>query len=266
MLDRHNLIMVGYINLPPLSEKNITELLDWHDSSKNRLDNPGAEALGQPWIASKIRDFDVNLKSSTLVGTNIPGNPWNTEFVIRFPELVTIFNSLPFERIERILLLQNTKFCKSHNDQSKFLYNDNHIEPCNYRLTLRNSKKSLGFFVQPKPFNSWGTQHAIQNQNLPLVHWNAKPGYWWVLNNFCCQHGSDWEEGDDKVILSIQGTPNSKKHLQLLKESSHLKCAEHPDLAKFDNSSPEEKKKKIENLKNIVLIQKIPDELKGIKR
>jgi hypothetical protein len=258
--------MVGYINLPPLSEENITKLLDWHDSNKDRLDNLGAEALRQPWIASKIRDFDFNLKSPTLAKTVIPGNPWNSDFIMRFPELVTIFNNLPFQRIERILLLQNTKFCDSHNDQSKFLYSDNHIEPCNYRLTLRDSKKSRGFFVQPKPFNSWGTQHAIKNQNLPLVHWNAKPGYWWVLNNFCCQHGSDWQEGDDKVILSIQGTPDPEKHLALLKDSDHLKSLEHPNLSIFDKSSPAEKKKKIENLKNIVLTQEIPDELKGLNR
>lgn len=266
MLERYNLIMAGYINLPPLSEENIAKLLAWHDSTKKTLDNSGAMALNQPWIASTIRDFDVNLKSSTLLDNSIPGNPWNYDFTTKFPELVSIFDSLPFTRIERILLLQNTKFCESHNDQSKFLYLDNSIEPCNYRLTLRDSKSSKGFFVQPKPFKTWGTQHAIKNQGLPVVHWNAKPGYWWVLNNFCCQHGSDWKEGDDKVILSIQGTPNHEKHVELLKNSEHLKCVEHPNLARFDEASPAEKKKKIENLKNIALSQEIPEELKGIKR
>jgi hypothetical protein len=266
MLERHNLIMAGYINLPPFSEENITKLLEWHDLGKDRLDNLGAEALGQPWIASKIRDFEVNLKSPILVKNSIPGNPWNLDFAIRFPDLVSIFNSLPFKKIERILLLQNTKFCPSHNDQSKFLYDDNYIEPCNYRLTLRNSKKSKGFFVQPKQFKDWGTQHALKNHGLPAVHWNPKPGYWWVLNNFCCQHGSDWKEGDDKVILSVQGTPDHEKHLELIKNSEHLKCVNHPNLTRFDNASPEEKQKKLENLKNIVLTQEVPEELKGLSR
>lgn len=245
MLERYNLIMVGYIDLPPLSKDNIDKLLTWHDSTKETLDNPGALALNQPWIASKIRDFEVNLKSSILTDNSIPGNPWNSDFASKFPELVSIFDSLPFTRIERILLLQNTKFCQSHNDQSKFLYSDNYIEPCNYRLTLRSSKTSRGFFVQPKPFETWGTPHAIKNQNLPVTHWNAEPGYWWTLNNFCAQHGSDWKEGDEKVIVSVQGTPDPVKHLELLKKSAHLKCVEHPNLAIFDKVSPA---KKIENL------------------
>lgn len=258
--------MVGYINLPPLREDDINKLLDWHDSTKDRLDNLGAEALGQPWVASRIRDFDVNLESPTLVRNSIPGNPWNKDFTSKFPELVSIFNSLPFDRIERILLLQNTKFCPSHNDQSKFLYPDNSIEPCNYRMTLRDSKTSRGFFVQPKPFKTWGTRDAIWNQGYPLMHWNGKPGYWWVLNNFCCQHGSDWKEGDDKVILSIQGTPNSERHLELLRNSDHFKCIEHPNLKKFDESSPAEKQKKIQNLKSLVLSQKAPEDLKGLTK
>lgn len=266
MLERHNLIMTGYVNLPPLNEEDITKLLNWHDANKQTLDNLGAMALNQPWVASTIRDFRVNLKYAKAPTGNIPGNPWNYDFIIRFPKLVSVFDSLPFTKIERIILLQNTKFCAAHTDQSKFLYLDNSIEPCNYRLTLRQSTKSKGFFVQPKPFKTWGTQHAITDQELPVMHWNAKPGYWWVLNNFCCQHGSDWREGDEKVIISVQGTPDPEKHLALLKNSEHLKSLEHPNLSIFDKSSPAEKKKKIENLKNIVLTQEIPDELKGLNR
>ena len=266
MLERRNLIMTGYVNLPPISHENITKLLNWHDSNKDQLNNLGAEALGQPWIASKIRDFDVNLKSAGYAKKSIPGNPWNTDFLLRFPELVDILNSLPFKKIERILLLQNTKFCPAHNDQSKFLYSDNYIEPCNYRVTLRSSTKSKGFFVQPKSFKDWGTQHALKGHGLPAMYWNARPGYWWVLNNFCCQHGSDWREGDDKVILSIQGTPDDEKHLKLIEDSYHLKCIEHPDLKRFDQSSSEEKQRKLENLKNIVLSQEVPEELKNLNR
>jgi hypothetical protein len=263
MLARHNLIMTSYVNLPPLSDEHITTLLAWHDSTKETLSNPGAVALKQPWIASKIRDFAENLESPTTVVSSIPGNPWNFDFISRFPEIAKIFNSLPFDKIERIYLLQNNKFCESHNDQSSFLYDEFSIEPCNYRMTLRGSKVSKGFFVQPKPFKSWGSADALKNQGLPVFYWNAKPGYWWTLNNFCCQHGSDWKRGDDKVIISIQGTPNTEKHLELLKNSEHLKCIEHPNLVKFDSLSAGEKQKKIANFENFDFQKEIPETLKN---
>jgi hypothetical protein len=233
ILSRYNLKMTSYINLPPLSEEHITSLLAWHDLTKETLINPGAIALKKPWIASKIRDLAANLELPTEIVNSIPGNPWSSDFVNRFPEIVKIFNSLPFNRIEKIILLQNNKFCQSHNDQSSLLYDDISIEPCNYRLTLRGSTASKGFFIQPKPVTSWGSTYALLNKGLPVVYWDAKPGHWWTLNNFCCQHGSDWEEGDNKVIISVQGTPNTEKHLELLNNSEHLECLEHPDIIKF---------------------------------
>jgi hypothetical protein len=234
MLLRHNLKMTSYVNLPPLSEEHIMSLLAWHDSTKKTLINPGAIALQKPWLGSRIRDFKENFKSPMEVVDGIPGNPWNSDFVNRFPDLVKIFNNLPFDRIEKILLLQNNKFCQSHNDQSSFLYDDIATEPCNYRLTLRRSTASEGFFVQPKPVESWGSANALLFRGLRRFFWDARPGHWWTLNNFCCQHGSDWKEGDDKVIISIQGTPNREKHLELLKNSEHLECLEHPDITKFE--------------------------------
>lgn len=257
--------MTSYVNLPPFSEETVNKLLEWHDSNKKRLANPGAVALRQPWEASTIRDFYINMLNPVKVVDSIPGNPWSFDFTQKFPELISVFNSLPFLQIERILLLQNTKFCDSHNDQSKFLYNEASLEPCNYRMTLRGSKVSKGFFVQPKPFKHWGSEDALKNQGLPVYYWDAKPGYWWTLNNFCCQHGSDWKPGDDKVILSIQGTPDPEKHLELLKNSEHLKCIEHPNLVKFDAASVAEQKKQIENIKNISLEQETPDRLKRRK-
>lgn len=265
MIERHNLMMTSYIDLPPLAQNSIDALLSWHDSVKTMLDNSGAMALNNPWISSAIRDFKTNLETSTEVENSIPGNPWNSDFVSKFPDLVKTFNALPFTHIERILLLQNTKFCPSHNDQSKFLYSDNSIEPCNYRMTLRDSKSSKGFFVQPKPFSTWGTQHAFKKQGWPAMFWNAKPGWWWVLNNFCCQHGSDWKEGDDKVILSVQGTPDPVRHLELLKNSTHLRSLDHPNLAKFDNSSDQDKLAQLENAKKISLSHAVPEELQEMK-
>lgn len=261
MLERYNLIMTGYINLPPFSEATVEKLLEWHDSVKETLANPGAVALRQPWIASVIRDYDSNLESPIKLNSGISGNPWNFDFVDKFPELISVFNSLPFDNIERIYLLENYKFCDSHNDQSKFLYSENSIEPCNYRMTLRNSQTSKGFFVQPKPFKTWGTADAIKKQGFPVYYWPGKPGYWWVLNNYCCQHGSDWKLGDNKVILSIQGTPNEEKHLALLKDSDHLKSITHPNLAEYDSSNKEEKRQKMEHLKNISLKQTVPKKL-----
>lgn len=215
---KENLIMAGEVDLPTMSDKVISKLLKWHDSNKKLLENRGAAALYHPWVHTKIRDTD-EMDSVELPNTT-PGAPWNKEFVELFPELIEFFNILPLKSIGRIILLETVKPCTPHIDLSSMYYTDITLEPCNYRMTLRASN-SNGFYVQAIPAEEFGQGPRRDKTSVfQKEHFKPRLGHWWVLNNWCCQHGSDWEEGDSKVLISIQGEPKDQ-HRELLKTISN---------------------------------------------
>jgi hypothetical protein len=226
MINRYNLKMVTQVALPRIKESTILNMLGWHDENKKILANKGAAALHYPWLASTIRDIDPLDNPVDLPG--IPGSMWNKYFVDAFPEVCDAINRLPLISIDRVYLLENRVRCQAHNDLSKFLYAENLLEPCSYRMTLRSSTSTKGFYVQPKPTNEWGQKDARHGQGWAKDYWEAAIGSWWVLNNFVCQHGADWAPGDDKVILSVQGTPNADAHKMLMRESVDYNGLWHP--------------------------------------
>jgi hypothetical protein len=216
---KENLIMAGEVNLPSMPRDLVDKLLIWHDSKKTVLTNKGATALYYPWVHTKIRDNEGD--NLIDIDESIPGSPWNSDFVEEFPELVKFLNQLPLKTVGRIILLETIKPCTPHIDLSSMYYTDTTYEPCNYRMTLRESK-SNGFYVQAIPKEDFGTgprrdKTSIYDKNF----FKPKIGNWWVLNNWCCQHGSEWDEGDNKVLISIQGTP-SEDHRVLLKSLTNV--------------------------------------------
>jgi hypothetical protein len=220
---RHNLKMVTEVAVPGIPQNLVTALLRWHDDNKSVLANTGAVALNRPWVSTTIRDVDA---TSTVCGS-IPGSPWNPVFVKQFPQVVSILNRLPLQHIERIYLLETQAVCPAHTDMSRLLYDDNTLEPCNYRMTLRESTSSSGFYVQPKEIANWGG--PTKSVTSPIInYWACSIGKWWTLNNFICQHGSDYSPGDHKVIISVQGTPNPVTHPTTLIASEGLPCIWHP--------------------------------------
>jgi hypothetical protein len=232
----HNLNMVMEVALPPIDKKLLEEILKWHDQQKTLLNNPGSRALRFPWLATTIRDYEQNLKNSIELDYGISGNPWNRDFVENFQDFVEVINSIPLTEIKRIYLLETIKPCPTHVDMSKQLYNDLSLEPCNYRISMRENTSNSGFYIQPKPRKEWGNSRAIlsgdteynNGNGIDPITWTPKVGHWWVLNNYCCQHGSTWQEGDNKVILSVQGTPDTKKHKELLERSKDCNKIDHP--------------------------------------
>jgi len=218
------LIMTGEVGIPGLSSLDIQELLVWHDNNKTILDNRGGEGLYFPWVHTKIRDVELTESNSLVINSTIPGSPWNREFVETFPNLVELFDSLPFEKIYRIVLLETIKECVPHIDLSSLFYQDNTLEPCNYRMTLRESSHSQGFYVQPIPEEEFGTgARKERTSKYTKQHYHPTLGNWWVLNNWCCQHGSDWKEGDQKVLVSVQGRPSEdhRAYLNSLKNITY---------------------------------------------
>ena len=260
---QYNLKMVMAVDLPELPQHLISGILEWHDSKKKLLNNSGAAGIKYPWISSHIRD-NVDIANPVNLKETIPGSPWNKEFVELFPDAIPFFNNLPLINIERIVLLESTKPVPVHVDRSKLHFRSNILEPTSYRMYLRNAEKSNGFYVQSKPMREWGSPNAIgmdsvghehMTQPLPKNFWKISPGKWWLLDNFCTQHGADWKEGDDKVIISVQGRIDPAKHKELMNKSSNLECIKHSALEKAENGTIDELSEFVKN------VNEIPDDI-----
>jgi len=231
MLGKNNLKMVSYIDVDPLSQTVIDSLLEWHDGNKELFNADATKQLGYPWDHSTIREqYGHDHLNMIDLGYGIPGSKWNQGFVDKFPALVDYFNNMPFDKISAIVLLETIRECPAHVDQSKLgNYKDVTLEPCNYRMTIRQSN-SLGFWVSPMNESRWGIRWMLDSSIKML--WTAEVGRWWVLNNHVNSHGSYWEHGDRKVIVSIQGTPNTERHKALLAKTTDDGCIYHPDAGK----------------------------------
>ena len=231
MLSRNNLKMVSYIDIEPLSQPVIDRLLEWHDNNKAIYNTQSTMELGYPWNHSIIRAKSGHEHINMVpLDYGIVGSRWNKEFVDMFPEIVEHFNNLPFDAISAIVLLETVKECPAHMDASKLdNYRDVTLEPCNYRMTIRHSN-SPGFWVAPLDESRWGIRWMLDSS--VKMEWAPEIGRWWALNNHVNSHGSHWEQGDKKVIVSVQGTPNSEKHKALLANTTEDGCIFHPDAGK----------------------------------
>lgn len=255
---KYNLKMVTETGLEKMPIELVNRILAWHDSKKYKLDNIGASTLDYPWASSHIRN-DADIPEPVIVPGSIPGNPWNKEFVDLFPDAIKYFNQLPLTKIARIVLLESTKEVIAHVDRSKSHIPDETLEPASYRMHLRGCEKQ-GFYVQPKPLSEWGSSRAITRHSpgfthitrLPIRFWQGEIGSWWLLNNFCAQHGSTHEPGDNKVIISIQGTPDPIRHKELLKncDDRKLNCIRHEELYKYEEEYTPEQKRMFEFMIN----------------
>jgi hypothetical protein len=220
MID-NRLIISGVTNLPGLSTSDIEKLLEWHDNNKKTLINQGSLGLKKPWVHTKIRDTEL-LKKSVFIDNKIPGSAWNKDFIENFSNLVEIFDQLPFTFIEKIIILETIKDCEPHIDASSKHYQDNSLEPCNYRMLLRKLKPTKGFYLQGLEKKDFGiTPQKNVKTSFPKQYFSPTIGKWWVLNNWCCQHGSDWIDGDSKTLISVLGTP-STSHLNVLNSLSDM--------------------------------------------
>lgn len=221
--------MVAYMDLPALSLEQVQRLLEWHDERKLTLTNKGGVNLKYPWVHSKIRDSDLPQSEKEEVAGTLSGTPWNREFVERFPDIVQHLECLPLSYVGKILLLETTKACPVHVDLSTAWCSDVTMEPWSYRMTLRNAN-GPGFYVQAIPRAEWGSgPRTDKHSPFPKRYFKGELGRWWTLNQWCCQHGSEWDEGDQKVLISVQGTP-SEEHRKVLERSKSLGCIEHPAL------------------------------------
>lgn len=225
-------IMAGTIPSSGISDDLVQRLLDWHDRCKTLLQNTGSIGLHSPWIHTKIRDSD-RMEEPLRIKHSIPGSPWNGSFIQEFPELVDVFNSLPFKIIHKIVILETIKECVPHIDGSADLYADKTLEPCNYRMLLQKSKFSSGFYVQAIPKEEFGCGARKEASSpYPKQYYSPDIGKWWVLNNWCCQHGSDWKADDGKVLISVVGTPTDQ-HREFLKSLTNVIM--HPDYNTMSN-------------------------------
>jgi hypothetical protein len=210
---KDNLILAATTGLPVLSTANVDRLLVWHDNNKTLLENKGSVILYNPWLHTKIRDIDP-MSNPVEISNTTPGAPWNGDFVKEFPELVEYFNCLPIKNITRIVLLETFKDCVPHIDMSGI--GINFLEPSSYRMTLRDQQEK-GFYVQPIPKEEFGS--GIRKEEFSpynKIYYHPEIGKWWILNNWSCQHGSDWTDSAHKVLISVQGVP-SMEHFNVKK-------------------------------------------------
>lgn len=229
MIQDSQTVMAATTALMGLSTDECNELLKWHDNNKSLLNNIGSIGLYNPWLHTKIRDIDLK-DSSIKIENAVRGSPWNRDFAKTFPNLIEKFNELPFIYIHKIIILETIKECVPHIDGSASSHNDKTVEPYGYRMLLRTPSKSKGFYVQAIPTEEFGMgPRKEMHSPYPKQYYKPELGKWWVLNNWCCQHGSDWEEGDNKVLISVIGIP-SLKHTELLKSLTNI--IKHPDYTK----------------------------------
>jgi hypothetical protein len=208
-------MMTATTGLSPMPQPLIDRLLQWHDKNKTVLVNKGASALYSPWLCTRIRDIDITESSVYHIPNTLNGSKWNKSFVEELPELIEYFNCLPLKNVDKIILLETIKPCVPHIDLSSLYYKDITFEPANYRMSLRHNTGN-GFYVQPIPKNEFGSGSRKERHSpYPKQYYNPEIGKWWVLNNWCCQHGSDWTDGDQKVLISVQGSP-SEKHREVI--------------------------------------------------
>lgn len=230
MSNNVNLILAATTNLPKLSLDQVELLLEWHEREKTLLENKGSIMLYNPWYKSTIRDID-QIDNCVNIENSIQGPAWNKNFVDNFPELVNYFNCLPIKNIIRILILETYKECVSHIDMSGI--NLDFIEPSSYRMMLKNNTKK-GFYVQPIPKEEFGSGIRKEHTSpYEKIYYKPPIGEWWLLNNWCCQHGSNWETGDKKVLISVQGSP-SAKHM-IIRNDKNLKNIVYHPIAGINN-------------------------------
>jgi hypothetical protein len=226
MTNNNEFIMAGETDLQGITQARLINLLSWHDSNKTLLKNKGSIGLDNPWVHTKIRDSDLTGNYKTLKDS-IPGSPWNVDFINNFPDLIKIFDSLPLKVIHKIVILETIKECVSHIDGSSGLYKDKSFEPCNYRMLLRKSQSSQGFYLQGISPEKFGCNPEKEiDSHYPKEYYQPAIGKWWVLNNWCCQHGSDWQSGDQKVLISVLGVP-ALSHKKIVTSLSNIIL--HPD-------------------------------------
>jgi hypothetical protein len=245
---KYRLKMIMEVDLPQMPRHLVNGILEWHKENKKILNNIGANNLKYPWISTHIRD-NTSIDNPIQLKNTIPGSPWNSEFVDLFPDAIEFFECLPLLNIERIVLLESIKPVMSHVDKSKSHCPNNILEPASYRMYLNDATESDGFYVQPKPIAEWGNHRAISSASqgyeyltepLPFRFWKTDIGKWWALDNFCSQHGSFYKEGDNKVIISVQGKIDASRHSKLLDNSVGMKHIKHDELIKCENATQEE--------------------------
>ena len=92
---------------------------------------------------------------------------------------------------------------------------------------LRNNSRN-GFYVQPIPKEEFGSGIRKEMYSpYDKIYYKPEIGKWWVLNNWCCQHGSEWNEGESKVLISVQGAP-SPEHMKVRNFNRLTNIITHP--------------------------------------
>lgn len=212
-MNRINLKMAGYLDLPPMPDEYVSQLLSWHDKNKVLFD------IYPFWVFTRMKRPD-------------PLN-WDKVFLNEYKHIREFIEDTlsPYVVIERVALLETVATVPDHTDTSAFEFSkDYDYEPSSVRIMIRNSDKD-NFWLCPHKEEYWEKPSITYTDHGPLdfpkVYWKPKIGHWWALNNYCCYHGSDHHDGDRKTIMTIHGAPK-KKYIELLNISKDMEGLWHP--------------------------------------
>ena len=190
----------------PTIKFNRSDLLSWFDLKKAAVDDDRYEFVKQietPWHVVQIRPDWLTPNTD-----EIPGSGWDPDFVERFPHFKTIIETLPFDKIIRVYILEQHKEVRPHRDVSK--EKDDTLGPSTFRCPI--------VFDEPK-----STFYFLKDSDPSTEIYPSFPddhNHWFCMNNYNAKHGSHMPTNNNrKLMLCIWGEVNKDRFIKFITQN-----------------------------------------------
>lgn len=193
----------NYIFVPldiPNFNIDINEFLNFFDSKKAliKTDINDLKNIELPWNIYYLRNNDLK-----PIDNEIPGSGWHDDIRQKFHNFIDVVETLPFESIQRVYVLEQFKEVNPHQDVSREL--DPKLGPSTFRYSLLNDEPTTTFYLLKE-------NGDIIFPKLP------KDTRWFGMNNYKAKHGS-YLPTKRKLMFCIWGKVHEGKFLELLTKS-----------------------------------------------
>jgi hypothetical protein len=145
---------------------------------------------------------------------------WTERFAIEFPEFIALLESLPFQHVTFVNLLENKRAVATPQDLVEEEWNASSVhdfrtahaglEPCIYRILIKGNRANCGFYLSARENET--RPEAKRFIRLPPDA-NA-----FAFNGTELFHGAEKVE-DEKLLCFISGYVDRERHLKRIDES-----------------------------------------------
>lgn len=202
--------MAQYLLVPldiPKIQIDRRKLIDFFDTNKEIARNDFLKAIDFPWYILHLR-----IQGETPKAGEIPGSRWSNSARNEFQELISLIETLPFQHIERVYILEQLKDVIPHQDVSR--EEDPSLGPSTFRFPLINDTPETTFYILR---GSKKTGDLSTEEIYPVLPPDTQ---WFGMNNYLASHGSHLPQGDSrKLMLCIWGKVQREQWLDLLSKS-----------------------------------------------